>query len=142
MEPRITLITLGVADVARARRFYVDGLGWPAASFGGEEVAFLPLQGIVLALYRRADFAADTGRPRDGEGSAGVALAQNVRSREEVDRVFALARRAGASILKAPEEKSWGGYSGYFADPDGNAWEVAWNPGFPIRADGTIELPA
>ena len=141
MEPRITLITLGVASVARARKFYVEGLGWPAASFGGDEVAFVKLQGIVLALFRGADFAADTGRPADGKGGAGMALAQNVRSREEVDRVFALAKRSGATILKAPEQKPWGGYAGYFADPDGNAWEIAWNPGFPLRADGSIELP-
>jgi catechol 2,3-dioxygenase-like lactoylglutathione lyase family enzyme len=140
MEPRISLITLGVADVARARKFYVDGLGWPVAAFGGEAVAFLPLAGVVLALYRAADFAKDTGRPRDAAGSAGIALAHNVRSRAEVDRVFALAERAGASLLKAPEAKSWGGYAGYFADPDGHAWEIAWNPGFPIRADGSIEL--
>ena len=140
MEPRVTLITLGVADVGRARRFYVDGLGWPVASFGGEEVAFLPLAGLVLALYRAADFAADTGRPL-ATGSNGFALAHNTRSRAEVDAVFALARRAGARVLKAPEEKSWGGYAGYFADPDGHAWEIAWNPGFPFRADGSIELP-
>jgi catechol 2,3-dioxygenase-like lactoylglutathione lyase family enzyme len=142
MEPRITLITLGVASVARARKFYVEGLGWPVASFGGGEVAFLPLAGVVLALYRAADFAKDTGRPRDATGSAGVALAHNVRSRDEVDRVFALAKRAGASLLKPPEEKAWGGYAGYFADPDGHAWEIAWNPGFPMRADGSIALPA
>lgn len=141
MEPRVTLITLGVADVCRARRFYVEGLGWPVAAFGGDEVAFLPLAGLVLALYRASDFATDAGRPI-AQGSNGFALAHNTRSRAEVDAIFALATSAGARVLKAPAEKSWGGYTGYFADPDGHAWEIAWNPGFPFKADGSIELPS
>lgn len=143
MEPRISLITLGVSDLPRARKFYVEGLGWPisSASVSGE-VVFLKLSGIVLALWGREALAQDMARPRDDGGGARVALAHNARSRAEVDAIFAQAERAGASILKRPKDTSWGGYSGYFADPDGHAWEVAWNPSFPFAEDGSIVIPA
>lgn len=140
MEQRVSLVTLGVADVARSRRFY-EQLGWRASSASVESTVFFQLGGIALALYGRAALAQDAGLPGEGGGFGGVALAHNVRTREEVDTVLDLARRAGARILKPAEDAFWGGYSGYFADPDGHPWEVAWNPHFPLGDDGGLRLP-
>jgi catechol 2,3-dioxygenase-like lactoylglutathione lyase family enzyme len=141
MEQRLSLITLGVADVARSRRFY-EALGWRASGASQpDEVAFFQLGGIALALWRRAELARDAGVP-DGSGFGGVALAHNTRTRGEVDAVLDEARAAGARILKPAGETFWGGYAGYFADPDGHPWEVAWNPHFPLRPDGGLRLPA
>ncbi len=142
MEQRLTLITLGVADLARSRRFYLDGLGWTASSAGNEHVVFIAAGGVVLGLYGRAALAEDMRVAAEGRGFAGFSLAHNVRTREEVDRVLAQAQAAGATVLKPAEEAFWGGYSGYFADPDGHPWEVAWNPFFPLDADGRVLLPA
>lgn len=141
MEQRISLITLGVADVARSRRFYVDGLGWRASSAGNEHVVFIDAGGVVLGLYGREALAEDMRVPAEGRGFAGFSLAHNVRSREEVDRVIETARAAGATVLKPAQEAFWGGYSGYFADPDGHPWEVAHNPYFPLDAAGRVLLP-
>ena len=141
MEQRISLITLGVADVARSRRFYVDGLGWRASSAGNEHVVFIDAGGVVLGLYGREALAEDMRVPAEGRGFAGFSLAHNVRSREEVDRVIETARAAGATVLKPAQEAFWGGYSGYFADPDGHPWEVAHNPHFPLDAAGRVLLP-
>jgi len=142
MEPRISLITLGVGDLDRSLRFYRDGLGWPASSASvSGEVAFFRSSGAVLALYPRQLLAADMHAAADGSGFGGIALAQNVRERAEVDAVLAQAEAAGGAILKPASEAEWGGYHGYFADPDGYPWEIAWNPGFPIRPDGSIMLP-
>jgi uncharacterized protein len=142
MEPRITLITLGVADLERSLRFYRDGLKLPlsSASVAGE-VAFFRTGGVVLALWARASLAADANLAPEGTGFGGIALAQNVASREAVDAVLAEAVAAGARLLKAGTPADWGGYTGYFADPDGYPWEVAWNPGWPLRPDGSVELP-
>lgn len=142
MEPHISLITLGVGDLERSLRFYRDGLGWPVsgASVAGV-VAFLHTRGAVLALYPRRDLAADANLPETGSGFGGIALAHNVRNKEEVDSVIAEVVRAGGSVLKAAHDADWGGYSGYFADPDGYPWEVAWNPGFPMDAEGNVKLP-
>jgi catechol 2,3-dioxygenase-like lactoylglutathione lyase family enzyme len=143
MEQRLSLVTLGVANVGRSRRFY-ESLGWRASSVGGEEAAFFQLGGIALGLYGRASLAVDAGLPADGAGAGGfggIALAHNVRSREAVDALLAEVAAAGGRILKPAEEVFWGGYSGYFDDPDGHPWEVAWNPGFQIAADGSIQLP-
>jgi predicted lactoylglutathione lyase len=140
MEQRISLITLGVRDVAASRAFY-ERLGWQAANFGGDEVAFFQAGGLIFALYGDADLANDANVPPGAGGFRGVALAYNVRAKHEVDEVLAEAQRAGATILKPGTDAVWGGYTGYFADPDGHAWEVAWNPGFPIAADGSISLP-
>jgi uncharacterized protein len=143
MQPRITLITLGVGDLERALRFYRDGLGWPLSSASVEgDVAFFRTDGAVLALYPRELLAADAHLPPDGSGFGGIALAQNVRSRAEVDAVLAQAVAAGGAILKPAVEAEWGGYHGYFADLDGYPWEIAWNPGFPIKPDGNLDLPA
>lgn len=143
MEPRISLITLGVDDLVRSRRFYEEGLGWPvsAASVAGE-VVFLRLTGIVLALYRADALAKDLRRSLEPRGSARFTLAHNARSREEVDAIFGRAARAGAALLQPPQPTSWGGYSGHFADPEGHVWEIAWNPHFPFAADGSLVIPA
>ena len=141
MEARISLVTLGVADLARSLRFYRDGLGWPVSSASAGDVAFFRTGGAVLALYPRDLLAADANLPAAGSGFGGIALAHNVRSKEQVDAVLALAAAAGARILKPAQVPEWGGYSGYFADPDGYPWEVAWNPGFPLAVDGSVQLP-
>ena len=138
MEPRITLITLGVSELPRSVRFYRDGLGWPATYNEGGEIAFFSTTGTRLALYPlhhlAADIAPDIQPARAGFG--GITLAHNVRTKSEVAAVLSLAERAGARIVKPAQDASWGGHSGYFCDPDGYYWEVAWNPGNPLDADG------
>lgn len=141
MEPRISLITLGTHDLARAIRFYRDGLGWPTSSAGGDDVAFFRTGGAILALYPRHLLAEDAQLDPAGSGFGGITLAHNVGSREQVDAVLAEAVAAGATLLKPARTAEWGGYSGYFADPDGYPWEVAWNPGFPLAQDGSVLLP-
>lgn len=142
MEPRITLLTLGVADLPRAVRFYRDGLGWPTTYEESGQVAFFITAGTRLSLYPLAELAADISpeiQPlRTGFG--GITLAHNVRTREEVAETLALAERAGARIVKPAQDADWGGHSGYFTDPDGYYWEVAWNPGLPLEADGFMNL--
>ena len=138
---RTSLVTLGVADVERAAAFY-ERLGWArsSASVAGE-VAFFPTSGAVVALWSAASLAADAHLPVEPPAPfRGVALAINVESAEEVDRVLAVATGAGATLLKPGTRADWGGYSGYFADPDGNAWEVAHNPGWPLE-NGVPRLP-
>jgi catechol 2,3-dioxygenase-like lactoylglutathione lyase family enzyme len=142
MEPRITLITLGVADLARAVRFYRDGLGWPTTYEEGGAVAFFNTAGTRLSLYPfeqlAADIAPDVQPARAGFG--GITLAHNVRTKAEVAAVLALAERAGGRVVKAAQDVFWGGHSGYFCDPDGYYWEVAWNPALPLDADGYMNL--
>jgi len=139
METRISLITLGVADVARARAFY-ERLGFVASSDSGEAVAFFQAGGMALGLFGRTDLAADA-KTELAAGTGAFSLAQNVRTREEVDATLAAAVVAGARLVKPAEDAFWGGRSGYFADPDGHLWEVAWNPGWTLEADGAITLP-
>ncbi len=136
----ISLVTLGVADLQRARAFYA-ALGWEAAQ-APEGVVFIQLQGQVLALFGLADLAADMGREGAALGSGAMTLARNFASVAEVDAAFELALSAGATVLKRPEKTVWGGYSGYFADPDGHVWELAMNPSWPLDVDGTLTLPA
>lgn len=134
MKPRITLVTLAVEDLERAVRFYRDGLGWATDGIVGQEfehgaVAFFELeQGLRLALWPRASLAHDSGLPAAPGSPTQFCLAHNVRSREEVDAVMAQARTAGATVAKSPHDTFYGGYAGYFQDPDGHLWEVAWNP--------------
>ena len=135
----ISLVTLGVADLARARAFYA-ALGWEAAS-ATEGVVFIQLAGQVLALFGIDDLAADQRVPRAGLGTGAMTLARNFASEAEVDAAFALALSAGATPIKRPEKGCWGGYSGYFADPDGHVWELAMNPFWPLAEDGTLTLP-
>jgi catechol 2,3-dioxygenase-like lactoylglutathione lyase family enzyme len=135
----ITLITLGVADLERSRAFYA-ALGWEAAKAPGG-VVFIQLAGQVMALFGRDDLAADQGRPGATLGTGAITLARNFASAAEVDAAFELALRAGATVIKRPEKVFWGGYSSYFADPDGHVWELAWNPGWALNADGTLTLP-
>ncbi|WP_374647169.1 VOC family protein [Tabrizicola sp.] len=134
MEPRLSLVTLGVADLERAVRFYRDGLGLPTDGIIGQEfehgaVAFFPLAGgLKLALWAQADIAHDTGLEPGPVSPTGFVLAHNVRSRDEVAAVMAAAERAGAEVVKRPQDTFYGGFAGYFRDPDGHLWEVAWNP--------------
>ncbi len=135
---RVTLITLGVADLAAAKAFYAR-LGWH--EHGAQEgVAFYQMQGAVLALFGLADLAADQGRAGASLGTGAVTLAQNFATEAEVDAAFADALAAGATPLKHPEKVFWGGYSGYWADPDGHVWEVAMNPFWPLAEDGSLTL--
>ena len=136
MEPRISLITLGVADVARSTEFY-RALGLPMLDFESDDVAFFTLEGTWLALYRQDLLAeeATAGAIKEGaepRGYGGFTLAHNVESKEAVDAVLDEAEEAGATIVQAGVDRDWGGYSGYFADPDGHRWEVAWNPHFDL----------
>jgi hypothetical protein len=129
MEPRISMIPLGVRDLAAAAEFYEKGLGFPRME-SPPEVAFFTLQGTWLGLYGRESLAEDAQVPADGEGFEAFTLAHNVYSEDEVDAVVAQALAAGATLVKRPQKVSWGGYSGYFKDLDGHLWEVAHNPLF------------
>jgi catechol 2,3-dioxygenase-like lactoylglutathione lyase family enzyme len=138
MKPRISVITLGVDDLERALRFYRDGLGLPTDGVIGQEfdhgaVAFFRLQtGVLLAVWPRASLAHDTGLPPASAGGPGISLGHNVADRHEVDLVMAQAERAGARIIKPAHDTFWGGYGGYFQDPDGHLWEIVWNPALAI----------
>jgi catechol 2,3-dioxygenase-like lactoylglutathione lyase family enzyme len=139
MEQRVSLITLGVADHAAARRFY-ERLGWQC-TLEVDGTAFFQTGCLVVVLWSREKLAEDSGVPDPG-GWGGVTLAHNVRSQQGVDRVLEEARAAGATISREPSRTSWGGYTGAFVDPDGHTWEVAHNPGFELRDDGSLVLPA
>jgi catechol 2,3-dioxygenase-like lactoylglutathione lyase family enzyme len=129
MKPRISMITLGVRDLAKAIEFYEKGLGFPRME-SPPEVAFFTLNGTWLGLYGREALAEDATVSPEGEGFESFALAHNVSSEEEVDSVVSQAVDAGATLVKKPQKVFWGGYSGYFKDPDGHLWEVAYNPLF------------
>jgi uncharacterized protein len=139
MEQRMSLVTLGVADLRRARRFYEQGLGWKPG-FASDDVVFYETGGPIIALWNRRDLAADAQIEDDESTFGGIALAHNVRSRDDVDAVLAEVAAAGAAILKSAEDTQWGGYSGYFADPDGHLWEVAFNPAWTIGETGSVRM--
>jgi predicted lactoylglutathione lyase len=139
MEQRLSLITLGVSDLARARRFY-EALGWTTNSEVDADIAFFQAGGMVFALWDRAKLAADS-EVTDGGGWGGMTLAHCVRSPSEVDEVIEQARAAGATIGREPGETFWGGYDGIFIDPDGHPWEVAHNTSWTIEDDGSVTLP-
>jgi uncharacterized protein len=141
VEPRLSLLTLGVDDHARSRRFY-EALGFVASGPSNDDVAFYMAGGVVLSLYNRASLLRDTGLSDGTPGFAGITLAHNVRSEAEVAAVLAEAVAAGARLIKASHKVFWGGIIGYFADPDGHLWEVAYNPDFPFDAAGNLQLPA
>ena len=138
MEQRLSLITLGVSDLARSRAFY-EGLGWHTNAGPGDDVVFFQALGMVVALWSREKLAEDSG-VEDGGGWGGVTLAYNTRSPAEVDAVIEEARSAGARIVREPAETFWGGYSGVFVDPDGHPWEVAHNPRWTIGEDGAVTI--
>lgn len=142
MEQRLSLITLGVRDLQRARSFYEQGLGWKPAEMGGEGIAFYSLGSIALALFPREELAKDANLADAGDPDrfGGVAVAYNVRSREEVDAVLAQATGVGATLLKTGQDAFWGGYSGYFADPDGHPWEVCFNPYVELGPAGEFRV--
>jgi uncharacterized protein len=138
LEQRVSLITLGVADLARSRAFY-ESLGWITASRAEDDVVFFQVGGTIVGLWDRALLAEDS-RVADTGGWGGITLAHNVRSPDEVDAVLAEAEAAGATIGRRGAETFWGGYSGVFVDPDGHPWEVAHNPSWPIADDGSVSL--
>jgi predicted lactoylglutathione lyase len=140
MEQRVSLITLGVSDLERAKAFY-EGLGWTTNTDPSMDVAFFQAGGMVVALWGRDQLAEDSAISEDPGGWGGVTLAYNTRSPEEVDSVIEEARAAGATIGREPGETFYGGYSGIFIDPDGHPWEVAHNPGWTVGDDGAVTLP-
>ena len=140
MEPRVSIITLGVADLGRARAFY-EQLGFRASSVSQGDIVFFHAGAQALALYPRAALAEDAGIAPAGSGFSGVTLAHNVRTKDDVAAVLAEAEAAGGRIVKPAQDVFWGGHSGYFADPDGHLWEAAWNPHAPLSADGALKLP-
>jgi catechol 2,3-dioxygenase-like lactoylglutathione lyase family enzyme len=143
MQPRIDLITLGVPDLDAARRFYVDGLGWePLLDIPGEVIFLQVGHGRVLSLFGAQDLVKDIegGPPADAPRGAGVTLAQIVDNVPEVAEVIARAQAAGGTVLKPAQDAFWGGHHGYFADPAGFVWEIAYNPGFRVGPDGTVRM--
>lgn len=139
MEQRYTILTLGTRDLAASTAFF-ERLGWNRSG-DHTGVTFFQCCGVVLALYGRTDLAKDAGVRPEGSGFESFSIAYNTRSKQEVDSVLAEAHNAGAEIVKPAAEGFWGGYSGYFRDLDGHLWEVAWNPGFPLDANGNVRLP-
>ena len=139
MEQRLSLVTLGVADLARARAFY-EGLGWSTRAEPDDDVVFFQAGGMVVALWDRTKLAEDSAVADEG-GWGGVTLAYNTRSTAEVDEVIEQARAAGAAVGREPADTFWGGYSGVFVDPDGHPWEVAHNPRWEVGEDGSVTLP-
>ncbi|MEZ5844429.1 MAG: VOC family protein [Hyphomicrobiaceae bacterium] len=140
LPQHLSLVTLGVADIARSRAFY-EALGFVPAGFQSDSIAFFQMSGTALAVFGREALAADAGVPADGTGFRAVSLAINVESPAEVDAALAHAVGCGATPVKAGQTMSWGGYSGYFADPDGHLWEIAHNPHWPNDTAGHMTLP-
>ncbi len=140
MRPSISVITLGVTNFRRSLAFYKKGLGWPTKATSKDDIAFFKLNGIVLALYDKKGLAEDAGVSVRGSDFPGTTLAHNVRSEREVDEVFKQVTKLGAKTIKNPQKASWGGYSGYFADPDGYLWEVVYNPHWKMDRKGSVIL--
>lgn len=143
MQQRINIITLGVKDLKLSRNFYEKGLGWKASPISDnyDGIVFYQAGGCVVSLFPRDELAKDALISPDGQGFRGFTLAHNVHDKDEVDRVLTAALDAGAAITKPAAETSWGGYSGYFSDPDGYLWEVAWNPFLELDPEGNLRLP-
>ena len=141
LAQKLTLVTLGVADVAASRRFY-EGLGFRAADFDSEGVAFFDMNGVVLAVFGREDLADDANAEvESGDRSSRISLAINLESEAAVDAAMAFAERQGGRVTQPARKVAWGGYAGYFADPDGFLWEIAYNPFWPLDAQGRPQLP-
>lgn len=141
MRPNLSVVTLGVRDLARSLRFYRDVLGWPTDAQAEDGIAFFRLRGVVLALFPKEALAEDATVGAEGSGFAGITLAHNARDRDEVDAIFRRLAAQGVRIPKLPQPTEWGGYGGYFSDPDGYLWEVVFNPNWPLDADGQVVLP-
>ena len=140
MNQHLHLITLGVRDFERSRKFYTEILGWKLASNSNDDVIFFQAGGVVLGLYPREKLAEDALTSPEGSGFAGVTLAYNAQSEAEVDQIIRDLTAKGVEIVKRPQKVFWGGYSSYFADPDGFHWEVAYNPFFPFDESGNLKL--
>lgn len=140
MKQAISVVTLGVSDLRRSRAFY-EQMGWKASPASQAEIAFFNAGGLVFALFKNSALADDAGVSADGSGFTGFTLAHNVASKETVAEVLKEAVAAGGTLIKAGEDVFWGGHRGYFADPDGYLWEVAWNPLWPLDEDGHLQLP-
>lgn len=140
VDRRISIVTLGVEDVARSTAFY-ERLGWVKSSASQDAVTFIQLKGTVLGLFGRENLAEDAGVENTPPGFSGVSLAHNLSSEAGVDAVYKFALACGATPVKEPQKVFWGGYSGYFADPDGHLWELAYNPFFPLDESGHVMLP-
>lgn len=138
MEQRLTFITLGVNDLEISRQFYQYTFGWEPEPNSGGDVVFFKLNGIVLSLFPREELAKDAGVPSKGTGFRPFSLAHNVRSEQEVDALIASLRSRGVPVIKEPQKAFWGGYTAYIADPDGNLWEIAYNPYMPLDNDGYV----
>lgn len=141
MEQRLSVITLGVSDLARSRRFYEEGLGWQRGG-GEDDVAFYQAGALVVSLYEWSKLAIDAHVPDEGSGFRGISLGYCTRSRDEVDTLVARAESAGAKVVVAPHETFWGGYGAYFADPDAHLWEIAWNPFWVVTPEGATLMKA
>lgn len=140
MEQRLSLITLGVRDLAKSTAYF-EALGWKRSVKDASGVSFFQCGGIALALFPRIDLASDAGIAAAGSGFAGFSIAHNTRSKQEVDQLLIKVRSLGAEIVKTAADTVWGGYVGYFKDLDGHLWEIAWNPAFAITPDGAVILP-
>jgi catechol 2,3-dioxygenase-like lactoylglutathione lyase family enzyme len=139
MEQRLTMITLGVNDLKTASDFYENKLGWKRSSSSNENIVFLWLNGIYLSLFPKVELAHDAGIPPEGTGFKNFTIAHNLRSEKEVDDLIANLESKGVSIVKRPEKVFWGGYSSYISDPDGNLWEIAYNPYLSLDEKGNIK---
>ena len=140
MNQHLHLITLGVRDFETSKKFYTEILGWKASSSSNEDVTFLQAGGVVLSIFQREKLAEDALVDPEGTGFAGFTLAYNAQSEAEVDEIISSLKAKGVKILKEPQKVFWGGYNSYFADPDGNCWEVAYNPFFPFDENGNLKL--
>ena len=140
MNQRLHLVTLGVRDFEKSKKFYEETLGWKPASASNDDVAFCQAGGVVFAIYPREKLAEDALTSAMGSGFAGFTLAHNAKSESEVDEIIADLNSKGVKIVKEPQKVFWGGYSSYFADPDGYLWEVAYNPFFPFDENGNLKL--
>ena len=140
MNQHLHLVTLGVRDYATSKKFYTELLGWKPSSSSNEDVTFFQAGGVVLSIFQREKLAEDALVDPQGNGFAGFTLAYNAQSEAEVDEIITTLKAKGVKILKGPQKVFWGGYNSYFADPDGNCWEVAYNPFFPFDENGNLKL--
>lgn len=140
MKQHLHIVTLGVRDLEASRKFYAETLGWKSSAAGNEGIAFFQSGGVVLALFPREELAKDAMTDSEGNGFAGFTLAHNAQSEAEVDAIIEDLKSKGVRIVKEPQKVVWGGYSSYFADPDGCLWEVAYNPFFPFDENGNLKL--